>query len=372
MREAFAQLLRGKLRSFLTVCGFAVGIFSVITMGSMAEKFLGMGRHLADVFSNKIFICEKVSFWAGGGMLPESCVSMLRKADGSFRLVPFLVTRLRERQMFYLGFPEVAVGLPPGETADFCGNPPLGAGRWPADGEQSVLTGFDVSRSMDIAAGGRLRLRHRLFPVAGVLRKTGSVEDRMVFLPLSTAQEVFHRPSLLTGIMLKVPPGSDPDKLAVKVGRILPGIETVTPDEMKRQLDENLGLWNVVTVGSATLAFMVGTLCIMISMLVAFFERRREIGLRKALGASKADILSEFFLESLLVSMTGWLLGTLGGAVFITLYNRVLQEGGIALFHLSWRVVFLSLAGSALLGVLATLLPAWQASLVRPSEVINR
>lgn len=367
-----AQLVRRKLRTFLTICGFAIGIFSVLTIGSMAEKFRSMGQHLEQIFFGKVFICEKVSFWAGGGILSESCVQALKKIRSSPPVIPFLVTRLRDRQMFYLGFPEVVVGLPPEETAAFCENPPLLSGRWLRKGDDSALIGFEVARSLGLSTGGRLKLRHRQFPVAGVLERTGSVEDRMVFLPLALAQEAFHRPSLLTGIMVKVPPGVEPEAMVRDIHRILPAVETVTPDEMRRQVEESLALWNIITVGSATLASLVGALCIFISMLIAIFERRCEIGLKKALGASESDIMGEFVLESFLISISGWLLGALSGALFIGLYDRALQGRGITLFYLSPRLLIASLIGAALLGVFAGLVPACQAARLRPAEAMTR
>ncbi|MFH0803446.1 MAG: ABC transporter permease [bacterium] len=372
MQEVLAQLVHRKLRTFLTICGFAIGIFSVLSIGAMAEKFRSMGQHLERLFSGKVFICEKVSFWAGGGILSESCVPALKKTRSSSAVIPFLVTRLRERQMFYLGFPEVVVGLPPEETAAFCENPPLLSGRWLRKGDDSALIGFEVARSLGLSPGRRLKLRHRQFPVAGVLERTGSIEDRMAFLPLALAQEVFHRPSLLTGIMVKMPPGVEPGAMIKEIHRILPAVETITPDEMKRQAEESLALWNIITVGSAILASLVGALCIFISMLVAIFERRNEIALKKALGASESDIMGEFVLESFLISIVGWILGALSGAIFTGIYDRALQGRGITLFYLSPRLLIISLAGAALLGVIAGLVPAYQAARLRPAEAMTR
>ena len=229
--------------------------------------------------------------------------------------------------------------------------------------------------------GQVLKLDGRPFVVIGVLAGSGTTiktpgleENNAVFVPVTTAARVFAMREL-DFIFFQPRPSFSRQALRQQIRQLLlvrkgprSAYEIDSLDERMAQI-ENLIWVAIVVFGSiAGVSLIVAGIGIMNIMLLAVMERTREIGIRKAVGARKADILAQFFTESILLSACGGLLGVLaGGAGTTTL--ALLTSGVISI---SWTAAAVAFFFALTVGVFFGLFPAVRAAQLKPINALAR
>jgi putative ABC transport system permease protein len=201
--------------------------------------------------------------------------------------------------------------------------------------------------------------------------------NRDVFIPITTAIKRFpwtEDPSALEEIAVRV---AHPDDLA-DTGQLIDGLleqrhrgvkdyELIVPEELLAQAQRTQRLFNIVMGSIAGISLLVGGIGIMNIMLANVSERTREIGIRRALGATKWDIISEFLVETVLICLAGGIIGILFGfgmAVFITVFAG--WETGFSITS-----VLVAFGTSASVGLLFGLFPARRAAELNPVEALR-
>ena len=260
------------------------------------------------------------------------------------------------------------------------------------DAKRVCVLGADVKRALfflDDPLGGRVKIRNQWFTVIGVLQDKGAAggkiggvlevrnTDEDIYVPLTALLNRF--PSEpgepeLTQITVKIPNSDQLPEAAAIVRTILNrrhrGVEDfkiAIPEELLRQSQKTQQIFNIVMGCIAGISLLVGGIGIMNIMLASVLERTREIGIRRALGARRRDILAQFLVEALLVSLIGGLLGVvLGYAIpeVITLYagwRTIVQPWTIAL----------AFGVSAAVGIGFGIYPARQAAHLNPIDALR-
>jgi putative ABC transport system permease protein len=146
------------------------------------------------------------------------------------------------------------------------------------------------------------------------------------------------------------------------------GIEAVIPREILRQREQTQRIFDVVTGAVAAIGLLVGGIGIMNIMLASVAERTREVGVRRALGASRRDIASQFLVESALLTSTGGALGLVLGVCGSYLIETLAGWPTA----LSLGILFVSLVVSLAVGIAFGLYPAWMAAQLEPMEALRQ
>jgi putative ABC transport system permease protein len=193
------------------------------------------------------------------------------------------------------------------------------------------VLGYEVWENLfkgQSALGHAVRIGPNTFDVIGVAEKKGSFlgqsQDNFVIVPLGASDKIYgRRGSIEIGVLVKDAPtfelAQDEARAILRARRhVAPGKDDdfgITTAEMFMQLYRNLtGAIFIVFVGVAAISLVVGGIVIMNIMMVSVTERTREIGIRKALGAKKSDILMQFLVEAATLSLTGGTIGVILGA----------------------------------------------------------
>ncbi len=407
--QVMQAMLANKLRTFLTMFGIAWGVGSLLVLVGLGEGFRsGQRRNLADVGNDVIMM------W--GGLIPA--VPNQHTAQRPYKLTPAdeaeigklpevrAVTATLERTDMY----EVSqwsntssrvMGVEPNyPVVRFL---PVIAGRFLDEGDLVNRRRVAVlgQKTVQLLFSGRPFLGHSItlngtdFTVIG---ETGTVghgdnndENQRVMIPLTTMQEWFAMKGenipldALTSIQYQPTIHGDSTAAKAAAHRVIGrnhGFDPTNQDAFdewdtihtSQLVDKIFDAMDVFLGGVGVVTLGLGAVGIINIMLVAVTERTREIGLRKALGATRRSILTQFFLEGLLLTTVSGGIGIGVSAAFMGLLQLLLTDKmpGFDPPRLVWWSAALAMGSLAICGVVAGVYPASQAAALEPVEALRR
>lgn len=377
---------RRRLRTGLTILGVAVGMLAFTVMGGMAEKFDLI------IEGGKAYFTHRIAVRSAGGLfrlnlLEPQDIEAVRSVAGVKEVETQILLPLDETAGFELA-PRFLVGVDmPGflraqELAGDKGRLRLREGAWWQPGQRNVaVLGSAVARRMKLGVGDLLQARGRSFRVVGILEETFSVPDGWVLVPQEDAREVMVQESSLlqmlgidsfvTNAYALVDPDQGDQIVRQMAASLRGGFLLYSPQELTEAAGQASTLLNTAILGSGVIAVIVGALAVVNTMFIAVAERTREIGIKKAIGASRWDIVREFLLESVLIGLLGGILGVALGALVIYGINWYTQDQGTPVFILTPRLVGTAILFAGLLGAAAGVMPALRAASLDPVAALR-
>jgi putative ABC transport system permease protein len=398
--EALESLSANKLRSALTILGIVIGVAAVIAMisiGRGAENTItgsiqGIGTNLLFVFSSD---SEEVRN-------PKP----ITLGDAGAIADPFQAPSVAEVAPVLQGRREVSFGSESTVTSIQGVTPAYGLARnlGLKEGEfireehilgqaSVVLLGTEVADALfgrtEGLTGETVRIEGDPFRVIGILEERGGSafnnEDDVVLVPLTTAQTRLIRRSTRDRVdllMVQAASAQEVPQAVEEVAQILRtrhrtavGADDFSILTQQDFLNTASTITNVLTIflgGIAAISLLVGGIGIMNIMLVSVTERTREIGLRKALGARKRDILVQFLTESSVLSLIGGLIGILLGWSIATIVGRIAAANNAPIEPaIGLDVVLLATLFSTAVGLFFGLYPANRAAGLEPVEALR-
>jgi putative ABC transport system permease protein len=399
--EAFAAALASlnahRLRSFLTTLGILIGTMAVIAVVSVLQGFSdSISNQFSDLGSNTLTveaINEQQNFRTGRiNRITFNDVETLRyRVPGIAKVAPIIVPQLGGAA--YRGRtagPQIF-----GATED--SQDVLGvnttSGRFltasdEANGRRVVVIGVAVRDELRLPkdpVGEFVLIGREWFRVVGLLEKRGEIlgfsQDNRAFIPFSVARSLtgtFERPfmqvSFTVNNLEELTQVRERAERAIRTSRKLAAdapadFEIRAADSFVKQFNQITATATAVLAGIVGISLLVGGIGIMNIMLVSVTERTREIGILKALGATRRDILFQFLLEAALLSLLGGLIGIVLG---------MLAGMGIAALipnfppaHVPIWVMLAAAGFSALVGVVFGIAPASKAAKLDPIEALR-
>ncbi|HSK48728.1 MAG TPA: ABC transporter permease [Coriobacteriia bacterium] len=221
--------------------------------------------------------------------------------------------------------------------------------------------------------GREVSINGERFTVIGQLAEQGGTlsgdQDNQIYMPTTTAQRLLGSREL-SSIIVKAIDAEKIDLVKAKIEQTLrPGFgdefTVFTQEQTLGILSTLLGTLTVMLAGIAGISLLVGGIGIMNIMLVSVSERTREIGIRKAVGAKTYDILSQFVIEAVVLSVAGGVIGIAIGWGGAAILNRWVPT------EITWWAVALAFTFSAVVGIFFGVYPAWRASRLDPIEALR-
>lgn len=380
------NLYRRRARVGLTILGIAVGILAFTVMGGMAEKINMIIRGGEAYFSHRIAIRPISNGLRFTPLIPED-IAAVRQIDGVKEVETHILLPLDDTSGFELA-PRFLVGidLPNFQKAQqWSGrdaNLRVERGGWWKSGDRQVaVLGSAIARKMKLALGDTFRAHEMDFRVVGLLQETLSIADGWAFVPQEDARLAYMNQSALlkllnlksfyTNAYALVDPEQGDSIVDVMKDQLRKGFLLSSPQQLAKAVNQASTLLNTAILGSAAIAVIVGALSVINTMFIAVSERTREIGIKKAIGASRHAILLEFLAESTLIGVLGGILGVGLGAGVIQLINWYTRDQGTAAFILTPRLTLLGLGFATLLGAVAGVLPALRAASLDPVDALR-
>jgi putative ABC transport system permease protein len=255
-----------------------------------------------------------------------------------------------------------------------------------------VILGSTVKQELfgdSDAIGKRIKIKKQVFEVIGVLEERGQVSfqnyDDKVLLPIKTMQKILVGIDYVNVISFKTNETFDINSVISEVEIILRDNHNIkdqtgaSDDFSVRSITELLDLITSVTDAlkyfltlMAGLSLLVGGIGIMNIMLISVNERTREIGVRKALGASNKNIISQFLVEAIFLTSIGGFIGIVLGIIISWLLSVIITALGYDwVFAVSFWSLFMAVVVSGLIGLIFGIYPAKKASKLEPVEALN-
>ncbi|MCX7792800.1 MAG: ABC transporter permease [Thermodesulfovibrionales bacterium] len=246
------------------------------------------------------------------------------------------------------------------------------------ESDNEVIIGAEIASHDRINIGDIINYPSvkRTFRVAGILERTGGQDDAFIYMPLKSAQDLFNRPEGSTAIGVRVSDPANLNKVIEELSRDIPGIQIVTMGQVMNSLSSLASSGKVLSLSMAVIAILISASGVMNSILMSVFERTQEIGMMRAVGASRFDIFRIILKETVILTLTGGITGiflaNIGSGIiefFVRKFIPYVPSGSMISFEpeLAALCIFFSL----FTGILSGFYPAWKASKITPIEAIR-
>ena len=375
------NITQRKLRAGLTIFGIALGILAVIVMGGMSEHFNMTFDRSISLTADKIRVFPEIGF--GGGDLNDSKSREVKRVTGVADAYGILQAALDPESLGFFGG-DVVIGVQPEKQLSLLKDTQVTDGRFlvVGDGYRAVL-GSSVAREFNLKAGDELQIKSkrvqrassithmRNFTVVGIMEYTGSFFDNSVIIPLDIAQKFYDRGDTVSFILAVPDPDTDAEDLSKRIELNVEKIKTFSPEQLRKQIEQSLVIFTLITISAAVLAAIIGGLSVVNTMLMSVSERTKEFGLMKAMGAETKDILFMTMGEAALMGVLGGICGIVGGGALVYYLNDYLASRGTVLFSITPRLLVIAIVFSTFLGVISGLYPAYRAAKMSPMEALR-
>jgi putative ABC transport system permease protein len=380
------NIFRRKLRAFLTIFGIAIGVLSLVVMGAIAEKLTLLVDGGVTYYRGKVIVSPDSGITGLSiGVLSTNLRSDLDRIDGVER-VAGSVSALLDKDPSTVNFGTIAsINAYDGRERGYeTFIVTYGQGRELTNADVGKVTvGADLVKKLGASVGGVVTIREKKYEVVGIADKTLTAPDNTVVMTMKDAREIVFdelpaaaktstaRDSIISSYVLYLAPGVDPAAVAARIKRHVPAVRSVTPSDFEAQVRQPLAIFSSVIYAIGAISLLVGGLSVINTMTMSVSERTREIGIRKAIGASDAQIMSQFVAESAVIGLIGGVAGLLLGLMIAGAGNAAGEMSGNAIFLVTTRLMVGSVLFAVVLGVISGFYPAYHAASLNPVEALR-
>jgi len=400
LKHAFGMVLHSKLRSWLTILGIVIGVASVIAIvalgdgmqASMEAQFSGKGADLLTVTAGSSRGNDRFGppggSSGGGGSATDETPELTRSDVQTLKgvsLIGDIDTQISGRaDVYYLGQTGsiTVTGVDQAVWAQMT-DPVVKDGRalGPSDSNVIVIGGRLASGFFEEEVGinKAITIEGRAFRVVGILNDTGT----NIYMPLDQSYQVIadKKQDVYDRIVVQI---RDPDQVtnasalatqALAIRRHVTDKNDFSVSDPSATLQSRQEMVNSMTMfltAIAAVALLVGAVGIANTMFTSVLERTKQIGIMKAIGATRSDILAIFLFNAALIGLIGGLIGVLFGWILAQAMPMLISIGRnetVAIVKLS--TVLFALGVSVGIGVIAGVIPAWNASKLKPVDALR-
>ena len=379
LREASRSLMRARLRTLIGLTGIAIGIASVITMLSTGEIATKEARKKFEALGTDIIV---ITPEYNSPMALEDALSLAAVVPAVSAASPIM----KGATGFIHASTQVGQGALQGVTAAFAGlnKLTLQRGRFLSDldgGSSWCVIGATVADNIRGTGtlevlGTEIEIDERFYRVIGVLAPMENNyalsyqpnANESVFVHISTIWQISAQ-AAIQAVIARATRGVDPNAAVEDIQRWFrtrnPRMQLTVESakQLVEQMESQLGTMTLLLGAVGSISLLVGGIGVMNIMLMSVTERRREIGIRRAIGAARADIQNQFLLESMILTLIGGVMGLGFGAV---------ATWSVCHYYTHWQFfisplsIVVGLGVSSAVGIFFGIQPAYQASRLDP------
>ena len=379
-RLALNRIWSTKVRSLLTMLGVVIGVAAIVALTSIVDgASQGINKSLATLGTNQLNITatfpDALTEQDAKALAELDNVSVMFMQSQNEGTIATDSNRVTARlvgvssEYFYAVKPEIAMG-------SYLSQNPA------ASNSRDVVFGADAANDLGLTSdmlGQPVKLNGQDFRLVGVLNdQAGFGTSGRVYVSLDSARRIFSQYPYVSSIVIQANSPDTVDALQIAADRLLRERYGLADETLARyvitnqasllsavgSISDTLGL---LLTGIAAISLIVGGIGIMNIMLVSVRERTREIGVRRAIGAKQSDVLSQFLIEAIVLSLAGGIVGLILGEIAAFLLAII----GDWTFSLRLDTIALALGFSLVVGVAFGVWPARTASRLEPIDALR-
>lgn len=385
---AYKNLKVKKIRTALTVGGVAIAVAVLVSLlgfdagyrQSLNNDIDKLGYHLLVTAKGCPYEAATLMLKGGGGLryMEDAVYKRIVDDPRIDKISPQLISSVynptgaegRGSIALYMGIERSYMDLKPWSK--------FRAGGWfsGSDTDEAIM-GYEVAELEQRAVGDEILIPtlNKVLKVKGILERTGTQDDGIIFIPLASARRIFELPGKLTGIGIKLKNIQDTAALEEDLYNE-PGIQVVSLAQVRGTILNLVSSARIMANSVAVIAIAIALIGVTNTILMSVFERTREIGVMKAMGASAFDIFNLIWAETVLLCMAGGIVGIglafLGSHVVEQVIRKTLPfapDGKLVLIEPVLLIT--SFAGTLVMGLVAGTYPALRASRMKPVDAIR-
>ncbi len=389
---ALSAIWSNRMRSLLTMLGLIIGISSVVTIVSigngtqdaMVENFESLGINRISISENRratLTPSEKLTI-ADMDLIRESFAEEVKTITPKVSKTVTIVENIDETSVALTG-----LSIDSEEVLDltmlsgrFINEFDIDARKdWvvmDSDTAEAIYGSTDIAGEKVLLSFGKVTKSVQVVGVYEAEESLSGFSQAALYTPYTTIDKLFNLQGIINGIEIGLVDGYDKDTVESEILSLLErrhgneGEEKYSTFSAEDQMEMVTSTLETVTLfvsAIAAISLVVGGIGIMNIMLVSVTERTREIGIRKALGATRKDILVQFLIEAVTVSMLGGFLGAIVGMILTSVVATVMSLSAT----LAWESVGLAVVFSASIGIFFGIYPANKAAKLDPIEALR-
>lgn len=374
---AIRNLLVRKARTALATAGLTIallGIIALISVSAGIESLLAQTLRLLP----GIMVLRRDVPIPTYSTLDEGLLPKIEAVPGVAQVIPqvfFLATVVEGRNLFLQGDPleqYALVGVDAARVAQLPGGGlfarSLLRGRANRPGVNEVMVPKHAAEVFEKDVGDTINVLGHKLKITGVFEIGSLLLDRGFIIPIELCRKIKELPEgQVSAFYVELEPNADPDAVAREIDAAVPGVRARSTKDTTEEFKKVWRRVDLLLAAIAAIAVLVGAVGIVNTMLMSVIERTRELGVLRAVGWRRRDVVRLIVTESALLGVLGGAIGTSVGSVGVYLASLFLPLQPVA----SPGLLFVSFALAVVLGTFGGLYPAWRAAGLNPIEAIR-
>lgn len=366
------NMRKRKTRTGLTILGIVIGVAAIVALTSVSEGMqLQMTAWIKSSMGADLIVTSTSSNeMLPEGRIPESYVNLIAGIRG---------VSSASKQLYGMGLVEKVSCLIQGiEPYAKPSQITITSGSmFKGNGSDEVIIGQKLSTRLGVGLWEHVTIssqgQSKKFRVVGVFQATSLMMDESCMVSLKAAQELFQDPGKVSMVLVNLNDLKDTGSIKSEIERLLSGVRVIEQKQVLETVQQGTDILKMFLLTVASISMLVAGIGIMNTMLISVVERRRDIGIMKAIGMSRTQILRVFLSEAVMLGTMGGILGCASGLAISKLSESLaasLFEVPIAVQFSSKTIVF-GLIFALALATLSGLYPCWRVTSLRPVECLR-
>lgn len=382
------NLRRRRIRTAFTIAGIALSSWVLATLlgfnrgyeSSLSRDIEGMGFQIVLTAKGCPYEAATLMLKGGTGLryMPQSIVDGVDSAPEVAQTTPMLMHAEFDPYKGENGGTTVFLGVDAGTYPQMKPYFSFLAGTWFAGTRaREIVLGYEAAELEQREVGDAMLLpgSEEEFTVVGVLKRTGTQDDGMIFLPLETMQEIFGKQGQLTMLGIRLKNEADAEAFAEELYK-LPDVQVVSMAQVQNTIVSLVSGAKVIVFSIAFIAFLISIFGVLNTVLMSVFERYQEIGIQKSMGALPRHIFAMIWTETVLLCAYGSVVGIAFSFAFAGISEKVARcflpfAPNGTLISMAPDIVATAFAAVTLAGMLGGIVPAVRAAHIRPLDAIR-
>ena len=365
---------RNKTRSALSIIGIAIGITTIVALGLITTGMEDSVQSSLNDVGAEITVSNSSSISTNTGMIDSEIVDEMKNrtgvidAAGSLTVTEMNMDRLKSGSSdSRSSFATTVVGLAP-DKLYMMGIKNID-GKVYENGSRDAIVGAEYAELNNVSLGDDITLQGKEFNVSGIFETGSPFVDSGIYVPLDTLQDITDKDGV-SRILVKTGEDVNDSAISEKIEEDYENFTTLTSEEISSIANDVLGILDTATLAVSALAIIVGAIGIINTMVMAVYERTKEIGVLKSVGWKSRKILTMILGETLVLTTLSGIVGSIFGILIPEVGLRLFDVTDFALGY-SPKTFILAFGITIIVGIIGGIYPAYKASKLAPTEALR-